>query len=344
MSRRYVVIGAGAVGAALAAGLQEAGIPVVLVSRGATYEAIRVHGLRLRHAGATRTLTVPVVGSPAQVGLERDDILVLAVKAQDAAAALADWAWQPVGPHLVAADLPLVLLQNGLAAEQFALRYFDTVIGGVVAAAAKHLIPGQVEVGTEPRLGQVILGAYPSDLPGGHAADLARAVAQDLWRANWLTQTVPDIERWLAWKLVLSTTFAVDLLAGDAGQLADLRAGIAGETRTVLAQAGYAIADPDTEIAYDRRLATIPENSGYGTGQLSPWQSFTRGSGSEVDYLNGEIARLGRVHDVPAPYNSALQRVLGPSAVRGEPPRTHHVDEVLRAAAHAGLALTGGGS
>ena len=88
MTRRYVVIGAGAVGAALAAGLQDAGIPVVLVSRGATYEAIRTRGLRLRHRGETRPLTVPVAGAPDQVELGGDDILVLATKTQGAAAAV----------------------------------------------------------------------------------------------------------------------------------------------------------------------------------------------------------------------------------------------------------------
>lgn len=339
MTRRYVVIGAGAVGAALAAGLQDAGIPVVLVSRGATYEAIRTRGLRLRHRGETRTLTVPVAGSPDQVELGGDDILVLATKTQDAAAALADWAWRPAGPGRVAADLPLVLLQNGLEAERLAPRYFRTVIGAVVAAAAKHVIPGEVEVGAEPRLGQVILGAHPAG--DSRAAELAVTVAADLWRANWLTQAVPSIERWLAWKLVLSTTFAVDVLAGGADRLAELRASLAGETRTVLTRAGYEIADPEDELGYDRSLATIPADSDYGTGQLSPWQSFARGSGSEVDFLNGEIALLARVHGVPAPYNTALQRVLGPSAARGEGPGTHHVDEVLRA---AGLVLAGGGS
>ena len=51
----------------------------------------------------------------------------------------------------------------------------------------------------------------------------------------------------------------------------------------------------------------------------STWQSLARGAGGiEVDYLNGEIGLLGRLHGVPTPVNDAVQQaveLLGVDAV-----------------------------
>ncbi len=42
----------------------------------------------------------------------------------------------------------------------------------------------------------------------------------------------------------------------------------------------------------------------------STWQSLARGTGAtEADYLNGEIALLGRRFGVPTPVNDLLQRI-----------------------------------
>jgi 2-dehydropantoate 2-reductase len=42
----------------------------------------------------------------------------------------------------------------------------------------------------------------------------------------------------------------------------------------------------------------------------STWQSITRGRPSEIDYLNGEIVRLGGELGVPTPYNARLIEAL----------------------------------
>lgn len=328
MIRRYVIIGAGAVGAALAAGFEEAGIAVTLVSRGATYAAIREHGLRYTQDGVQRTLAVQVADGPDGVALTPDDVLVLAVKSQDAPSALAQWAWRPVAGGGVAADLPLLLTQNGLDAERTALRYFSTVVGGVTLVAGRHVVPGQVEIGNGPRTGQLVVGGYPSAELAPQAAAQADLVAADLRAANWLSRAVPDIDRWLAWKVLSNATFALSVLGGSDADLGRLREGIVAEVRAVLAAAGYAFADPATELDYDPREASVV-SADYGAHQPSTWQSFARGSGSEIDYLNGEIALLARLTGVPAPLNIALQRVLGRSAALGEGPGVHTAAEVL---------------
>ncbi|MFT4265341.1 MAG: 2-dehydropantoate 2-reductase N-terminal domain-containing protein [Nocardioides sp.] len=325
---RYVIIGAGAVGAAIAAGLDEAGIDVVLVSRGSTYAAIAAHGLTYTQDGRTRTLDLTVVDGADGVELAPDDVLVLAVKSQDAAATLADWAWRPVAGGGVAADLPLLLTQNGLDAERAALRYFATVVGGVTLVAGSHVVPGTVQIGTAPRIGQLIIGAYPSAAAAPGADAVAREIAEDLTKGNWLSEAVPEIDRWLAWKVLANATFAVSVLDGTPAELDRLRAGIVAEVRAVLGAAGYDFADP-AELSYDRSEAGI--HPSYGDHKPSTWQSFARGSGSEVDFLNGEVVLLARAYAVDAPLNTALQRVLGRSAALGEGPGVHTVAEVLGA-------------
>jgi 2-dehydropantoate 2-reductase len=253
-------------------------------------------------------------------------VLVRATKSQDAGT-LADWAGRPVEGGGLAADLPVVLTQNGLDAERVALRYFSTVVGGVALVAARHVVPGEVEVITGPRTGQLVVGAYPSAALAPHAVEVAAQVAEDLRAANWLSQAVDEVERWLAWKVQVNATFGVSVLTGSAEDLARLKGLIVAEVREVLGVACYDFADPATELEYDASEAS--NHAGGTPHQPSTWQSFARGTGSEVDFLNGEVVLLARLHGLRAPYHEALQRVLGHSAALGEQPGTHSVDEVL---------------
>ncbi len=342
MVGRYIVIGAGGVGVALAVGLREAGLEAVLVSRGASYERIRETGLRYTRAGAhggeEQRLDVETVASAEEVVLRDDDALVLAVKSQDVEAALRLWAEQPVrggdGTSATAGErLTLITLQNGLDAPRAALRRFDTVLAGVALVAASHVSAGTVEIRNAPKLGQLILGAYPTAEAAPEAAARLAAVAADLRAAEWLVQEADEPQRWLAWKLLLSIAFPIEVLEGTAEEEDELRERIVGEAREVLLSSGHAFADPVAELDYDASLARVEHPEDEPVRGLSTWQSFARGSGSEVDYLNGEIALRARLQGLEAPYNVAIQRVLAAAALAGEAPGTRTVGEVLRAAA-----------
>ena len=93
---RYVVIGAGAVGASIAAELHRAGVDTLLVARGAHLAALRDNGLHYVRPDAAHRLPVPVAAGPAEVDLAAGDVLVLATKTQDTEAAVREWAWRPV--------------------------------------------------------------------------------------------------------------------------------------------------------------------------------------------------------------------------------------------------------
>jgi 2-dehydropantoate 2-reductase len=324
---RYIIIGAGAVGAGLAAEFETHGIPYVLVGRGAQIAHIASHGLSYRRPSENRVVRLNAVDTTTPPALRRGDILVLAVKAQDVEAATEFWAWRDVEDSGFASELPLVTLQNGLAAEDIALRRFDRVYAASIRIPARYTVTGEVVVGGEPNVGIVALGRYPQGLDA-----TALSIVSDLSRAGYLAEARPDIRRWKAAKLEHNVTNAVELFAGPPELRSKAAAALATEARAVLVAAGYDPAAP-SEWTIDISSWRVAPESGIEPGQQSTWQSFTRGSSSEVDYLNGEIVRLGRIHGVAAPFNAAFQQAAARLALDGRQPGTRAIAEVYGEAA-----------
>jgi thiosulfate/3-mercaptopyruvate sulfurtransferase len=298
---RYVVIGAGAVGASIAAELHRAGADTLLVARGAQLAALREHGLTYLRPDGEHHLRIPVAAGPAEVELAEDDVLVLATKTPSTAAAVRDWAWRPVkrsdgGLGAAATDLPVVTLQNGLDSERTALRSFARVIGGVVWIPATFVVPGEVVNHGSPVPAVMWLGRHPA----GRDTATDR-IAADLRRAAFTVHVVEDIAGHKAAKLLGNLVNGLDALYRPSDRRAAALATLQAEARAVFAAAGIVPATPD---AGDFRLAEIP---GRTRGGNSTWQSLARSAPPETDYLNGEIVLLGRLHGVPAPANAAVQ-------------------------------------
>src|SRR4029453_6258859 len=126
---RYIILGAGAVGGALGGRLGLAGRDVVLVARGDHLSALRGRGLRVRTPIEDLPKRVSAVGQPEEIQLDRDDILILATKTQQAHEVLIRWTDVPVHHNGAAVgtageQLPIFVALNGVAGETFAHRYF----------------------------------------------------------------------------------------------------------------------------------------------------------------------------------------------------------------------------
>jgi len=195
---RHVIIGAGAVGGTIGGRLFEGGHEVVLVARGPHLDALRAHGLRLATPDGVVALPVAAVGQPGELDLRDGDVLVLAVKTQDAEAVLAEWAWRPVRGGTVAAEsLPVVCAQNGVASERIALRRFRHVYGMCVWLPATHLEPGTVEAQGAPLAGMLHIGRYPSGTDA-----MATQIGADLAQSRFLAPVSADVMRWKYGKLL----------------------------------------------------------------------------------------------------------------------------------------------
>ena len=122
-----------------------------------------------------------------------------------------------------------------------------------------------------------------------------------------------------------------------AGDAAELRWRTRAEGIAVLAAAGLAHADREELAAIRGDRVRIEAVNGAARPGGSSWQSLTRGTGTiEADYLNGEIALLGREHGVPAPVNEALQRLANQAAREHRSPGFMTPAQVLAAAGVTG--------
>ncbi|MGW7028087.1 ketopantoate reductase family protein [Streptomyces xanthophaeus] len=313
---RYIIIGAGAVGATIGGRLAEAGGEVVLVARGAHADALRADGLKLTTADGTRVHRLPVVSAPAELGeLRPDDVLLLAVKTQDAIAALDAWGDAEVaGGGTAAQRLPLLCAQNGVESERLALRRFARVYGVCVWLPATFLEPGAVSALCAPLTGILHLGRA-----AGGADERIRRIAADLEKAGFGAPVVEDVMRWKYAKLLGNLGNAVQATTGpepDPAKAALLLRAVR-EAKAAFAAAGIDCATEAEQAA--ARDGRVEQPTGVRGG--SSWQSLARGTGSvEADYLNGEVCLLGRLHGVPTPVNDVLRHVANIFARESLPP------------------------
>ncbi|MDQ0373417.1 ketopantoate reductase family protein [Cellulomonas humilata] len=327
---RHIIIGTGAVGGVIGGLLAGAGKDVVLVARGRQLEALRTGGLEVTTAVGTVRVHPPTAAGPQDVGLRPDDVLVLAVKSQDTAAALTAWADRPVdGGGTAAERLPVVCAQNGVDNERAALRQFASVIAMCVWLPATYLEPGRVSAGGTPVPGVLTIGpAAPSSVD----ADLLAAYAGDLTAAGLRAPVTADVMAWKYRKLLSNLANAVEALCGTTRDAAagELAARADAEGRAVLQAAGIVVLDEAVHDAAraDFMMSRLPGQEGTGG---SSWQSLVRGTGSiEADHLNGEIVLLGRLHAVPTPVNAVLQRRARQAAATRATPGSVTADVLLR--------------
>lgn len=327
----YVIFGAGAVGTSLAAQFTEAGIDTLLVARGAQLDHLRQHGLLYQRPQGSSRIALPVTDLET-LRLKQDDVLILAVKGQDIEDLTTRLSVLPVEGGGLAADLPLVTLQNGIEAERIAARRFSRLYAAVVRVPAIYTQTGKVRVLAEPQFAAILIGRFPA----GRDAVSARLVA-DLSRANALVEERADIRRWKAEKLAYNVRNVVELFSGSPQEIARAGDALAAEAIAILTAAGLEPGRPDERsVSYDGwKISRDPDDPG---GQ-STWQSFTRGARSEVDFLNGEIVLQARLLGIKAPWNRAAQTLAAELAAKGGRPGDIGLDRLVLLA-QSGTAAT----
>ncbi|MGN6126125.1 MAG: ketopantoate reductase family protein [Humibacter sp.] len=325
-SRRYIVIGAGAVGVTFAAELHRSQQDVALVARGAQLEHARTGRLHYIRPDADEVLDAGLALELDDLMVRDGDVLVLATKTQDSEQTLTDLADVRADDSLQggAGDVPVLTLQNGLDTERSALRRFRSVLGGVLWLPSSYERAGEVVSPGAPSVGTVWLGGYRvSDRA------LAVAVAADLRAARFEAQSVDDIPRWKAAKLLTSVGFGLDALYPPSALREAAASLVRDEALHVLQAAGWDPADVarESRIPLDRSaVADIPEHPRRGS---STWQSLFRGGSLETDFLNGEIVLQARLQGLEAPINTALQERLARARRDGTEPGTLDAGDLL---------------
>ena len=285
---RVVVVGAGAVGGVIGGRLARAGRDVVLIARGAHLQAMRERGLRVEGPDETFVVTPPVASEHDWRG---GDVALLATKTQDVAAAI-----ENIG------DVPIVCATNGIAAERIV---GARAVGACVYLPATHLQPGVVQAWSAPLVGAVDVGEPMHEL------------AAALRAAGFASEVRADIMRWKRGKLLSNLGNAIEALCGPSARRGALDYRARDEAIACYRAAGLDWPSEAEEQARRAGIASRPIAGGTRGGG-STWQSLVRGKPLEVDYLNGEIVRMGARLGVPTPINAALLALANAATRPGE--------------------------
>ena len=306
---RIAVIGAGAVGGAIAAVLSRAGHEVEVTARGAQLAAIHEGGIRLRGAWGDTTAQVAAsarLTAPA-------DMVILTTKAHDAVAALAD-NLEFLG------DSPLLVVQNGLdgIANARDASPRSRVVGGLAMFAASYLSPGEVTIttpnptfigGDDAEAVTAFVRLLSPVMPVRQIDDFASAQWTKLIinQVNALPAvtglSVQDVIAHRGLRRVLVLSLREGVAVGHALGVTFARLGGLGDTTLrAFAVAPYWVAQ-QLPLRMRRRMGPVP-NPG------STLQSIRRDQPSEIDYLGGAVVAAGERAGVATPINALIVRLV----------------------------------
>ncbi|MCC6534900.1 MAG: 2-dehydropantoate 2-reductase [Burkholderiales bacterium] len=298
---KIAIMGSGGVGGFVGARLAHAGCDVRFVARGEHLAAMLRSGLCIRNAvqGDIHVPSVRASADPAALGPV--DLVLIAVKLGDTAAAA-----QAIGP-LVGPDTVVLSLQNGVTKDDLLRREFGAhaVIGGVTYVATRIAGPGVIEqTGTMQR---VVIGEYD-----GRASERVRSLHGWLLRAGLAAEISADIQRTLWEKFVFlvglsSATATMRVRLGPILAHPRTRAFLLDVMReTVVVGRALGVALP-ADYAEQRLefAATVPQDM---TSSLH--HDLEAGRALEVEWLAGAVVTLGREHNVPTPLCRAVWDIL----------------------------------
>ncbi len=298
---KIAIMAAGGGGGYFGARLAAAGEEVHFIARGAHLDAIGRDGLKLESAlGDIHLVDAPATDDPATIGAV--DMVLFAVKLGDGEAAA--HACKPLlGDHTT-----LIMLQNGVdgVARLSAILRRQAMVGGVAYVSSFIAQPGTIRHHGE--FARLQFG----EADGGASArlgDFMRVCA----KAGIDAELAPDIElaQWQKFTLLVGMSGAtamtrqpIGAVLGDPGTR-EFFYNLMAETVAVGRARGIAL---DADYARDR-LAFAEQSLPPGM-RASMLDDLERGKPLELNWLAGEVARLGRELAIPTPANDTVYAAL----------------------------------
>jgi 2-dehydropantoate 2-reductase len=297
------VVGAGAVGSFYGAMLARAGHRVTLIGRTAHVQAIERDGLRLDMAG--RVETVRAAASVDVTSVRGADLVLFCVKSTDT-----DAAARQMAPYLEPGAVVLSL-QNGVEnAPTIANHVRQIVVPAVVYVATAMPEPGTVK---HFGRGDLVIGALNAesardatvvtklqDLVAFFAsAGVAVTVSNDVMAELWSKLMVN-----CAYNAISGLAQATYAQLAAMTEVREIQHAVVREVVALAAADGVALQLEPSLQAMEHIAVAMP-------GQLSSTaQDMARRKPSEIDHLNGFVARRGRELGVPTPVNQTLHALV----------------------------------
>ncbi|HYG30085.1 MAG TPA: 2-dehydropantoate 2-reductase [Allosphingosinicella sp.] len=306
---RIAFFGAGSVGCFVGGAWQAAGLPVSFIGRERTKKDVDTHGMTLTDGDGTRLHLPPgsVSFHTRPKALADAGVIALAVKSYDTEAAAKE-----IARH-GRAGATVISFQNGVsnvAHLKELLPGFD-VVQGMVPYNVAYLGSGRWHKGVA---GELVAEARP----------VTEAIAARIGRRVGQLRVIADVEG-LAWgKLLINLNNAVNALSGKTllEQLSErgYRRVVAAsmvETLAILKEAGikpaklgpippdllpYAIGAPD--LLFRNTILKAQRIDPHARSSMA--DDLAGGRRTEIDYLNGEVVKLGRTVRMRAPVNETI--------------------------------------
>jgi 2-dehydropantoate 2-reductase len=333
MARKIAIVGAGAVGGYCGAHMAKAGEDVTFIDPWPQHvEHMRAHGLTITHATGVEPFTVKVralhVTDAQQLAKEEPvDVAFVCMKSYDTA-----WAATLIRQYL-AADGYVVSLQNCMNEETIAgVVGWGRTLGCIASRILVELVePGRVRRGagkagaghTVFRAGEVHGRITP------RAEEVCRLVAHadsamtttNLWGERWSKLVANAMYNGLSACTGLTTR---GLVAEPAIRRFAIRLG--SEAVRIGQAQGYALeevfhmepellaraAEGDDAARSKVEEQMIAGNRAVSAEQRpSMGQDMMKGRRTEIEFLNGLVARAGRTIGLAAPANAALTDIVG---------------------------------
>lgn len=298
---RLAVVGAGAMGGTLAAEAALAGHDVVVLDVSQDIvDRVRDSGLTVDQPEGPIVAQLRAETSAENVG--QVDCVVLFVKAQHT-----ESAGRSIEP-MIGPETSVVTLQNGWGNADVLAGLVEPrrLVMGVTYHSCTLLAPAHL---AHTGRGATFVGPFD---PAG-SLDAASSVADLLSKAGWPTDATPSIRTEIWKKLVLNaatlpTAALSRLCAGELGRpgaLLDLIDGLAEEAVAVARSMSL---DVDRAERLDRIHAVL---IAAGKGKASMLQDVEAGRKTEIETVNGAVARVGAEQGVPVPLNRAMVALIG---------------------------------
>jgi len=302
LSWRYLLkvgfAGAGAVGCHYGSKLSQTGNDVMLLARGEHLQVLQQQGLR--HESEGNQKQVVVAASNDVNALSDCQVIVLSCKMTGLPAILA--ALTPV----VAPGMLLITLQNGVEAADLVAAAFpgSAVMAGTAFIGARLEAPGYV---IHSAAGGISLGRWQQGYGEQHIAPLLSALNQAQIAVREESDASAMLWRKLLWNCgfnaltAITRRYAKTMAASDETRII-VRAAMA-ETVALAQYLGVAINAQDMERHIEVTLAMGPVKT-------SMWQDLDAGHQTEVNFINGYVAKRSSELGLPTPVNSMLTALI----------------------------------
>ncbi|HXY03093.1 MAG TPA: 2-dehydropantoate 2-reductase [Terriglobales bacterium] len=309
---RFLIAGAGAIGAYIGALMARAGFDVTLFARGAHLEAMQQHGVRVKSSAGDFESSPKISGTLTNVGTF--DVVFLGVKAHSLT---------QLAPHLAPVLGPkttVVSTQNGIpwwffqgfGGEWEGLRLERIDPGGVISSSidAHRVVGSIVYFSTEiiaPGVIQHIEGNRISlGEPDGTRSERLRQIAEALIASGLRAPITTHIRNEIAVKLLGNLAFN-PVSALTRATLAQMTkdSDVCNVVRQIMCEASTVAAKLGLElpVTIDQRIAGAAKVGEHKTSML---QDLEAGRPMELEAIVGAVVELGERVGVPMPYTETV--------------------------------------